>query len=73
VRKANKSMSYNLTGINLMLLYSLFAVAKNQINDLDRVAPRYLPLLGFSAPGGKILLCIRFFLNGNFVGRPKSD
>lgn len=55
LRSAIKSKRYNLTRVNRMLLYSLFAVSKNQMNCFDRIGPRYLRLLGFSSKGRKIL------------------
>jgi predicted nucleotidyltransferase len=55
LRNAIKSKRYNLTRVNRMLLYSLFAVSKNQMTYFDRVGPQYIRLLGFSSKGRKIL------------------
>lgn len=55
LRHAIKSKRYNLTRVNRMLLYSLFAVSKNQMTYFDQVGPQYIRLLGFSSKGRKIL------------------
>ncbi len=55
LRDTVKSKRYNLTRVNRMLLYSLFAVSKSQMARFDKAGPQYIRLLGFSSQGRKIL------------------
>ncbi|MDD2510124.1 MAG: nucleotidyltransferase [Syntrophomonas sp.] len=59
LRQCIKSKRYSLTRINRTLLYTLFALSKNQIELYDQHGPQYLHILGFSAKGQKILQKIK--------------
>ena len=54
-----KSKRYSLTRINRTLLYTLFALSKNQVKLYDQHGPQYLHILGFSAKGQEILQKIK--------------
>ncbi len=55
LRQFIKSKRYSLTRINRTLLYTLFALSKNQVKLYDQHGPQYLHILGFSAKGQEIL------------------
>ncbi|ABI68087.1 nucleotidyltransferase [Syntrophomonas wolfei] len=59
LRQFIKSKRYSLTRINRTLLYTLFALSKNQVELYDQHGPQYLHILGFSAKGQEILQKIK--------------
>ena len=50
-----KSRRYSLTRIQRTLLYILFSLTRNQVEEFDQHGPLYFHVLGFSSKGRKIL------------------
>lgn len=55
LKQGIKSKRYSLTRINRILLYSLFDLTKNKVEELDSCGPMYHHILGFSDKGIKLL------------------
>jgi len=74
-----KSKRYSLTRINRTLLYTLFALSKNQVELYDQHGPQYLHILGFSAKGQEILQKIKIksklkiFSRGSEMKRARDE
>lgn len=50
-----KSRRYSLTRIQRTLIYILFSLTRDQVEEFDQHGPLYLHVLGFSSKGRKIL------------------
>lgn len=55
LKQGIKSKRYSLTRINRILLYSLFNLNKNIVEELDNCGPLYHHVLGFTDKGIKLL------------------
>jgi len=67
-----KSRRYSLTRINRILLYALFGVQKEMIEELDEQGPMYIHILGLSSTGRQILQEIKHKSSLQVLNRGKD-
>jgi len=72
LRHLIKSKRYSFTRINRTLLYILFNLTKNLMDQFDQVGPHYLHILGFSSKGKNLLQRIKFSSKLKLINRGKD-